>query len=144
MNPVLLIFLQIFCYDIWFYVSHILLHHQLLYAKIHALHHLKSHQLLVYLDAYTGHYAESLVQSAGLFIPYVMIDVPIKYLFIAGFITNLRGLLRHDPRFSWLIGNHHLLHHKYQKYNFGEYWLDCAFGTMCPHKGEYIFGQIYT
>jgi sterol desaturase/sphingolipid hydroxylase (fatty acid hydroxylase superfamily) len=53
-------------------------------------------------------------------------------------------MLRHDNRFSWLIGNHHLLHHKYVKYNFGEYWIDCLCGTNYPNQNEYIYGKIYT
>ena len=32
---------------------------------------------------------------------------------------------------------------KYVKYNYGEYWLDCLFGTCYPNKDEYIYGCIY-
>jgi sterol desaturase/sphingolipid hydroxylase (fatty acid hydroxylase superfamily) len=53
-------------------------------------------------------------------------------------------MMRHDDRFSWLIGNHHILHHKYPKYNFGEYWIDKMFGTLYPNKSEYIYGELYT
>jgi sterol desaturase/sphingolipid hydroxylase (fatty acid hydroxylase superfamily) len=52
--------------------------------------------------------------------------------------------MRHDNRFSWITGNHHLLHHKYINYNFGEYWIDRLFGTAYPNKSEYIFGVLYT
>jgi len=52
-------------------------------------------------------------------------------------------MLRHDNRFIWLIGNHHILHHKHPKYNFGEYWLDKLFQTDYPNLDEYEFGMIY-
>ncbi len=52
-------------------------------------------------------------------------------------------MLRHDKRFVWLIGNHHLLHHKYPRYNFGEYWLDKLFKTNYPNINEYEYGMIY-
>jgi sterol desaturase/sphingolipid hydroxylase (fatty acid hydroxylase superfamily) len=65
-------------------------------------------------------------------------------LTIAFLIVGARALMRHDNRFSWLIGNHHLLHHKYQKYNFGEYWIDTIVGSDYPDKKKYIYGMIYT
>ena len=64
-------------------------------------------------------------------------------LIIAFFIINTRGMLRHDHRFIWLIGSHHILHHKYNHYNFGEYWLDSLFKTNYPNKTEYVYGLIY-
>jgi hypothetical protein len=39
-------------------------------------------------------------------------------------ILNIRGMMRHDEKFVFLIGNHHLLDHKYPKYKFGEFWID--------------------
>lgn len=144
MNPIFLVFLQILCYDIWFYLSHVLLHYRYFYSKIHNIHHQKQYQTLIFWDAYEGNHIESIIQSAGLFVPYLIIQVPLYNLLIAGFITNARGLMRHDDRCSWLIGNHHLLHHKYPKYNYGEYWIDKLCGTACPFTNEYIFGKIYT
>ena len=144
MNPIFLILLQILCYDLWFYTSHIILHFRIPYYQIHNVHHHKLYNTLIFWDAYKGNHFESIIQSAGLFVPYLIIDIPLSYLFIAGFITNLRGLMRHDDRCTWLIGNHHLLHHKYPKYNYGEYWIDKMCGTYCPHKEDYIYGKIYT
>ena len=63
---------------------------------------------------------------------------------IASLMIAARGYMRHDHRYSFLIGNHHLLHHKNPKYNFGEYWIDSLFGTKYPNKYEYIYGKIYT
>ena len=58
-------------------------------------------------------------------------------------ILNVRGMMRHDDRFTWLIGNHHLLHHKYPQYNYGEYWLDWLGGTLYPLREEAKQGLIY-
>ena len=52
-------------------------------------------------------------------------------------------MMRHDERCIWLIGNHHLLHHKYSQYNFGEYWLDALCGTKYPNHAEYKHGFLY-
>ena len=38
--------------------------------------------------------------------------------------------MTHDKRCVFLVGDHHLIHHKYLKYNYGEYWLDYIFGTQ--------------
>jgi lathosterol oxidase len=143
MNPFLLILLQILCYDLWFYTSHIILHYRISYSKIHYEHHQQFYQTLIFWDAYKGNHLEVIIQSAGLFAPYLVIDIPLSCLIIAGFITNLRGLMRHDNRCIWLIGNHHILHHKYPRYNYGEYWIDKLCGTLCPHTEDYIYGKIY-
>jgi sterol desaturase/sphingolipid hydroxylase (fatty acid hydroxylase superfamily) len=52
-------------------------------------------------------------------------------------------MMRHDDRFTWLIGNHHLLHHKYPQYNYGEYWLDWLGGTLYPLREEAKQGWLY-
>ena len=39
--------------------------------------------------------------------------------------------MRHDNRYVWIVGNHHILHHKYADCNYGEYWLDYIFATNC-------------
>ena len=134
------IFLSVVCYDIWFYVSHISLHTRTLWP-IHREHHTKIEP--IWCDTYVGHWFETIFQAIGTFMPmvvysYTWLDVAI----IIG-LLNLRGLMRHDGRFVWLIGNHHLLHHKYPNYNFGEYWLDWIGGTKYPVDAEYIRGLLY-
>ena len=59
------------------------------------------------------------------------------------FLLNLRGMMAHDRRWTFLIGNHHLLHHKYGNCNYGQYWIDTLCGTRHPNKEEYEFGLIY-
>lgn len=51
--------------------------------------------------------------------------------------------MRHDHNFIWLIGNHHLLHHKNINYNFGEYWIDYLCNTKYPFEKDYKYGIIY-
>lgn len=136
------IFLHIFFYDIWFYYSHIILHNYM--SKYHKIHHSKPHNKLTYRDTNTGHYLETTIQPLGFFIPFFIVKFSILNILISSMIIGTRGLMRHDNRFSWIIGNHHLLHHKYQNYNFGEFWIDKLFGTDYPTKEEYIYGIIYT
>jgi sterol desaturase/sphingolipid hydroxylase (fatty acid hydroxylase superfamily) len=103
---------------------------------------------MTYNDAYEAHYVENIIQLGGILIPYMITELysqlTIFKLFVAFEIISLRGLMRHDDRCSWLIGNHHLLHHKYPNYNFGEYWIDKLCNTNYPIEGEYIYGKIYT
>lgn len=130
----------IFCYDIWFYFSHILLH--LGFYNIHKIHHSIDHKKIIYKDTYTSHYLESPFQSLGFLIPLIFIGPRLEILAALLFV-NVRGMLRHDHRFFWLIGNHHVLHHKHPRYNYGEYWIDRLLGTDYPNKDECIYGFCY-
>jgi sterol desaturase/sphingolipid hydroxylase (fatty acid hydroxylase superfamily) len=144
---ILTFFIHILCYDIWFYISHIVLHYKYIYF-IHKIHHAKQYSKLNYNDTFISHYIENIIQPLGIFIPFLFnqyIDYTsiLSFLF-AFFIIIIRGLMRHDHKCSWLIGNHHLLHHKYINYNFGEYWIDTICYTKYPNDNEYIYGKIYT
>ena len=139
----------IFCYDVWFYMSHSLLHSPNMY-KYHSLHHKSSYRTLTFRDTVVAHDFENIFQLLGILLPflfcccYVGIDRTISsFIYSCSFIV-IRGYARHDPRTSWLIGNHHILHHKNQKYNFGEYWIDNLMGTRYPYEHEYKYGLIYT
>jgi sterol desaturase/sphingolipid hydroxylase (fatty acid hydroxylase superfamily) len=140
----LFIFLHMFFYDIWFYISHVLLHQPKWYIMIHKIHHKKSYDELVYSDTNEGHIVEHVVQPLGFFVPCFISGWSYKEFILAYLIIAARALMCHDYRCSWLIGNHHLLHHKYRNYNYGEYWIDCICGTVYPNKDEYIYGLIYT
>ena len=113
-------------YDIWFYLSHRLLHTKLLW-KYHSLHHEYVHP--TFTDTYSGHFLEGPFQSLGFLLPYIVYDFNIIACVIAGIVVNIRGMMRHDARTIWLIGNHHLLHHQYSNRNYGEYWIDKLIGT---------------
>jgi lathosterol oxidase len=125
------ILLSILSYDIWFYTSHVLLHTPYLY-KYHKLHHSKIEP--EFLDTYLGHSFESIFQSIGTFIPFLVYKYNMIDLIIILVFLNIRGMLRHDKRGIWIVGDHHLLHHKYQQYNYGEYWIDYLCGTLYSLK----------
>ena len=130
-------------YDVWFYITHIVLHHPEIYF-IHKIHHSTNYNTLKYYDTNEGHIIEHVVQPLGIFLPIFWYGFLWKPFLIAYLIIATRALMRRDHRFAGLIGNHHLLHHKYHKYNFGEYWIDVLCGTVYPVKEEYIHGLIYT
>jgi len=119
--------LHILCYDIWFYFSHIALHHPKLYF-IHKIHHKKHYSNITYKDTNVAHWAENLIQPLGFILPAFYCFSPVEMGVAWGFVC-VRGLMRHDHRWVWLVGDHHLLHHKHQNSNYGEYWIDWLFGT---------------
>ena len=118
-------------YDIWFFLSHIGLHHIYLYTKIHKHHHSVDYTTMTYLDTYKGHYMESVIQGVGVFIPLLWLDY--NSFIIALCLINVRGMMRHDVQCIPWIGDHHIIHHQYPQYNFGEYWLDYLGGTLWSH-----------
>lgn len=117
-------FLHIFCYDIWFYFSHLVLHKYL--WNIHCIHHEKHDP--IWIDTYYGHWFESLFQSIGFFIPLCVMNISIES-YIALIYINIRALLHHDKRGSFIVGDYHLLHHKYPNKNYGQPYLDYLFKT---------------
>ena len=133
--------LYILSYDIWLYFSHVVLHSKR-YYHIHKEHHTRVTNLK-YPDTFVANHLETLIQPLGVFIPLMFYPVSI-YLFLKiNILILIRGMMRHDERCIWLIGNHHILHHKYPQYNYGEYWLDKLFKTNYPNKDECIEGLIY-
>lgn len=125
-------------YDIWFYFSHILLHQPFLYKTIHHFHHDISYPTMTFMDTYVGHWAEGPFQGLGLILPFVFLPWDPYSCLVALVFVNVRGMMRHDHRCSWLIGKHHLLHHKHPRYNYGEKWLDSLFGTLCKPMSSLI------
>jgi len=130
----------IFSYDIWFYVSHLALHHRALY-KYHKEHH--AHLNPTWRDTNVGSTFENVFQLIGLFLPFLVYRAVLVEFLVAAALIGARGLARHDDRCTFLIGNHHLLHHRYPSYNFGEYWLDAVFGTMYPRTSEHRRGLLF-
>ncbi len=108
----------IFLYDIWFYISHVILHEPLCYNLFHKKHHSKD---------YVADWVQTLFQGGGFYLACAFVNY--HSIFISLLFINIRGMLRHDHRFTWLVGNHHLLHHKYPHTNFGEPWIDAFCGT---------------
>lgn len=120
---------SVFCYDIWFYVSHIILHHRYFY-HIHKQHHTKLQP--TFLDTYEGHWFEGPFQSVGMFAPFAVWHYSTLEFAIILLLLNARGMLRHDVRGIPIVGDHHLIHHQHPSYNYGEPWLDALFGTIRP------------
>ena len=129
--------LHIASYDLWFYITHYFLHQEYLFRTIHHVHHKVRYNKLKWYNTSDGHIIEHIVQGFGLFIPcFLYFDFTtwiISVLFI-----HVRGYLRHDDRASWLCGNHHMLHHKYNKCNYSEYYIDKLFGTLYTDRQHYI------
>lgn len=137
----ILILVSIISYDIWFYISHVALHSQIMY-KYHKLHHTKSEP--TYVDTYLASNAETVFQGGGVFFPSMVYKPTLFELAMALLLINMRGMMAHDRRFVFLIGNHHLLHHKYHNCNYGQYWIDSLLGTLHPVKAERRSGLLYT
>lgn len=127
----IILLLHILGYDIWFYISHLMLHSKYLW-KYHAIHHEIKYPK--FTDTYKGHMLEGPFQSIGFLLPYMFYDFDYMNFLIGLIIVNVRGLLRHDGRTVWLIGDHHMLHHSRVGVNYGEYWLDTLMGTA--HRGQ--------
>lgn len=84
----------------------------------------------MFLDTYHDHWLETPIQASGFLFPlYVMSFDPVGTGMALVFV-NIRGMLQHDKRGEWLVGNHHLLHHEYGHGNYGTYWIDYSCGTL--------------
>ena len=118
---------SILAYDIWFYISHILLHTKTLYPY-HKIHHDNTEP--TFLDTYVGHHLEGPFQGVGMFVPYVFLQYNMTDTIIILLILNVRGMAQHDRRGKILVGEHHLLHHKYSNCNYGQYWIDAMCQTL--------------
>lgn len=116
---------HVVCYDVWFFVSHICLHHPRLYW-IHKRHH--ENRFPTWKDTYHESGLESMLQSLGFFVPWIW-TVDWKAALLAAAFLNIRGMMQHDTRTAWIVGRHHLDHHEWLDGNYGQKWLDDLFGT---------------
>ena len=119
--------LHVLGYDIWFYYTHRLLHTRTFWW-IHAKHHERQYNLR-WPDTYYGHWIEVGVQGMGYLLPalFRLWDWPSAIL--GALFIHIRGMARHDERFTWLMGDHHLKHHATKNGNYGEPWMDILCGT---------------
>jgi lathosterol oxidase len=120
-------FLYILYYDFCYYFLHRLLHTKLFYT-IHKIHHKKYKP--DFYDFYTVHILEMPLTSMGIIFAIYLHKLYMYQLLCSILFINIRGLMSHDNRCIFIIGDHHLIHHKYFKCNYGEYWLDYIFGTL--------------
>ena len=119
---------HIICYDIWFYFSHIALHNPSLYW-MHKKHHSVPYDQLQFTDATVASIWEHAIQPLGFVVPCLFSIYDPEAIIITIGLLTIRGGMRHDKRCVCFVGDHHLAHHQFQRYNFGEYWLDWALGT---------------
>ena len=131
---------SIISYDVWFYISHVILHSHFMY-HFHKLHHTKP--IPTYEDTYLAHSVETVLQGVGFMFPAVVYTYGLQDIILVLLFLNIRGMMAHDPCFVFLVGNHHLLHHKYGNCNYGQYWIDCLGGTRHHHTEDYVYGLIY-
>ena len=122
-----LFILSIVSYDIWFYFCHRLLHTNYLY-KYHKKHHII--KTPKWYDTYYASTIENSILGLGIFIPMIYYQLFNYECICSVLFTNIRGLIRHETRLKHIFGQHHLLHHTYMKYNFGEKWIDYVMNTL--------------
>ena len=120
------ILLSILSYDIWFYISHLILHMPAFYV-----YHKQHHRAVrpTFIDTYDASHVENVLQGIGMFFPYVVLRYTVLDTVLILCILNVRGVLRHDEQGVALVGDHHLVHHREPSYNFGEPWIDTLCGT---------------
>jgi lathosterol oxidase len=123
--------IYILYYDFFYYFLHRLFHTKYLYP-IHKIHH--SYKKLQYSNYLQIHYLEYLLSNIGLYIALYLYGLYIYQFLITICFINVRGLMEHDERFIFIVGNHHLQHHCYIFCNYGEYWIDYVFGTVYKNK----------
>ena len=117
-------FINIFIYDINFYITHILLHK---YAyHIHTIHH-DSYNILSWRTTYKAHIIENILQNYVFLVLYMYGS---KHIILAYLYISIRGLLNHEPRCRFIFNNHHINHHKYRNCNYGEYYIDYLCNTL--------------
>ncbi|MBK9294996.1 MAG: sterol desaturase family protein [Oligoflexia bacterium] len=129
-------------HDMYFYLSHRLLHTPFLYRKVHSVHH--STLSPDPWTSYSFHFAEAL--SLVLFMPLLIMAIPVNFwalnIFGVGtFLFNVVGHLGYEimPKNYMKFGlhnfmntaTHHSLHHKYPNSNYSLYfnYLDRLFKT---------------
>jgi sterol desaturase/sphingolipid hydroxylase (fatty acid hydroxylase superfamily) len=118
-------------YDFFYYFMHRLLHTRYFYP-IHKIHHQKYNP--DYRDFYNVQVIEVPLTSVGLFLAMCLHKIYIYQLISCILFINARGVIEHDARGIFLVGEHHLEHHKYICCNYGEYWMDYIFGTARPTR----------
>lgn len=138
-------------HDAWFYWTHRLIHHPLLFRWVHWTHH-RSRTPTPW-TAYSFAPAEAVVNGA--FLPVFMLFFPAHPIIIVFFMTHMivRNVIGHSgyelfPRatvdkwwLKWLTAvTHHDLHHADMRHNYGLYfsWWDKLMGTEHPDYAEKV------
>ena len=129
-------------HDAYFYWTHRLLHHRLLFRRVHRLHHLSTNPTP--WAAYCFSVGEAYVQ-AGIG-PLLLYTMPLHYSVFAAFMTwqitfNVAGHCGFEILPRWFVRTtagrflntptHHVMHHEKVGANYGLYfnWWDTLMGT---------------
>jgi len=120
------ILLSIMSYDIWFYSIHRMFHHKNLYLY-HKKHHIKTYP--TWKDTFYADKLENTIMGLGSLLPALFLNNYYLEAMLASTICLVRGVLHHDQRFIFLVGEHHIIHHNRFNCNYGEKWIDLLFGT---------------
>lgn len=123
----------IFFHDTYFYWAHRLMHHPLLYERVHKVHHLSKDPTP--WAAFAFHPSEAVLEIA--FVPVLIFTIPLHFsslliLSLWQIVFNVmghlgyeifpRGMVKH-PLFKWLnTSTNHNMHHKYVRCNYGLYF----------------------
>jgi sterol desaturase/sphingolipid hydroxylase (fatty acid hydroxylase superfamily) len=120
-------------HDTYFYWMHRLMHHPLLYERIHKVHHLSKDPTP--WAAFAFHPSEAILEIA--FVPMLIFTIPLHFSSLLilslwqivfnvmghlGFEIFPHGMVKH-PLFKWLnTSTNHNMHHKYVRCNYGLYF----------------------
>jgi len=143
------IVLMILLHDAYFYWTHRLMHHPLIFRHVHLVHHRSTNPSP--WAAYAFHPIEAVIE-AGIFPLFVFI-LPVHGVALFVFVVYMivRNVLGHlgieflpknflrNPFLNWHTSTtHHDLHHKDFKHNYGLYftWWDKWCKTEHPHYAE--------
>jgi len=123
----------IFFHDTYFYWMHRLMHHPLLYERIHKVHHLSKDPTP--WASFSFHPSEAMLEIA--FVPFLIFTIPLHFsslliLSMWQIVFNVMGHLGYEifprtmmqnPLFKWLnTSTNHNMHHKYVRCNYGLYF----------------------
>lgn len=141
--------LMILIHDTYFYWTHRIMHHPMLFKLFHLVHH-KSTSPTPW-TAYSFHPLEAVIET-GIFVVIIFImpfhQIHLGVFFAVVFIYNVYGHLGYElfsPKFHktkfgrWVsTGTAHNMHHQFFKGNYGLYFLfwDRWMGTLRPEYDE--------
>ena len=113
-----------------FYFCHRLLHTKLLYK-----YHKKHHEITVPIGI-SAIYSSVIEFYVGNTVPVILsvilLDIPSKYFdLIMVLVISNATIFSHS---NIIVSNHHDIHHKLFKYNYGSKWCDRLFGTLKIHS----------
>jgi Delta7-sterol 5-desaturase len=129
-------------HDTFFYWTHRLMHHPLLFRHIHKVHHLSKD--VTPLSTISFHPFEAIIQSLALFLLFLLVPISTPVLFIYELIQVIQAFYGHTGYELYPTGftkhwffkhiatsTHHNYHHQRIGGHYGRYftWWDKALGT---------------